>query len=424
MKELADNGAGGKEAVIASTPVPLVVKEPQKRPDVGDTTPKTRTTERPDSPLVSVIIPAYNAERFIARTLDSVLSQTYRNIEVIVVDDGSTDQTFEIVNRNSKMDSRIKLLQQPNRGVAEARNVAIAASKGEFIAPIDADDVWHRDKLREQVECILREPPSVGLVYSWSVMIDENENPILRIAHEWNGDVLADMVYSNFVGNGSAPLIRRSCLDDAGFYDGELTPCEDWDLYLRIAEMYEFQVVSKYRVGYRRVAGGGSTDFERMERAFGLLMNKLRHRRPDIPGPILRLSASCFCLYLTRKSNERGHYFKTFRLLMRGLRLDATLLLSTLYLRILLETSLRMLASPIVSRIGKNYDVWGNLRRGLKRLRTNGPLNQTTLGLWDVHYGHRMRLYDRIKNHRMRQFKERIKTHRQVHGRGSPVACS
>ncbi|HEY9862115.1 MAG TPA: glycosyltransferase family A protein, partial [Candidatus Obscuribacterales bacterium] len=95
-----------------------------------------------DAPLVSVIIPAYNAERFIARTLESVLNQTYQNIEVLVVDDGSSDRTPEIVHHFAEIDARIILFHQSNAGVAAARNLAIQHAKGEFIAPLDADDIW------------------------------------------------------------------------------------------------------------------------------------------------------------------------------------------------------------------------------------------------------------------------------------------
>jgi len=94
-------------------------------------------------PLVSVIVPAYNAEAFIAQTLDSIISQTYQNIEILVVDDGSQDRTPEIVESFAQRDQRITLLRQANAGVAAARNLAIEKSNGEYIAPIDADDIWY-----------------------------------------------------------------------------------------------------------------------------------------------------------------------------------------------------------------------------------------------------------------------------------------
>ena len=119
-------------------------------------------------PLVSVIIPAYNTAAFISKTLDSVLSQTYRNLEVLVVDDGSQDETPEIVKLIAQSDRRVTLLRQANAGVAAARNLAIQKSSGEYIAPIDADDIWFPQNLEKQVQYMLEASPLVGLVYAWS----------------------------------------------------------------------------------------------------------------------------------------------------------------------------------------------------------------------------------------------------------------
>ncbi|MGB6014954.1 MAG: glycosyltransferase family A protein, partial [Nodosilinea sp.] len=116
------------------------------------------------SPLVSVIIPAYNAERFVGRTLEAVLAQTYTALEVLVVDDGSQDATGDIVRRYQQQDPRIKLLHQQNAGVAAARNLAVATAQGEFIAPVDADDIWFPHHIEAQVNCFLASPASVGLV--------------------------------------------------------------------------------------------------------------------------------------------------------------------------------------------------------------------------------------------------------------------
>jgi glycosyltransferase involved in cell wall biosynthesis len=360
-------------------------------------------------PLVSVIVAAYNAEEFIGRTLESVLAQTYQNIEVLVVDDGSIDRTLEIVNHYAARDSRLKPLSESHLGICEARNKGIAASNGEFVAPIDADDVWHKDKLKEQVKCILREGPNVGLVYSWSVMIDEHDAPILGMAHDCDGDVFLNLIYSNFVGSGSAALIRRSCLDRVGGFDAQLPACIDWDVYLRIAEQYEFRVVPKFHIGYRRVPGSHSADYERMERGFKLLMKKLTQRRPDVPRPMVRLSESYFCLYLTGKTNEKRHYRRTFALLTRSLRRDATLLLSSEFLRISVKSGLRMIADPIVSRIWENGHAWGKLKRNLKLFLSHEPLAQAEAGPWAIEYRRKTRLHDRIKDYRLARFGEQIR---------------
>jgi glycosyltransferase involved in cell wall biosynthesis len=190
-------------------------------------------------PLVSVIIPAYNAEAFISRTLQSVISQTYKNIEILVVDDGSRDKTVEIVESFAQKDSRIILLKQPNSGVASARNLAIENSRGEYIAPIDADDIWYPQKLEKQVQCMLQGDISVGLVYAWSVFIDKEDKIIGQYSpHNYlnilsvEGEVFPAMLYTNFIINSSAPLIRRVCFEKIGGYNCELREqnaqgCED-----------------------------------------------------------------------------------------------------------------------------------------------------------------------------------------------------
>lgn len=126
-----------------------------------------------DQPLVSVILPAYNAEAFIGDTLDSIINQTYINIEVLVVDDGSQDRTAEIVQSIAQKDSRVTLLWQSNAGVAAARNLAIQKSTGDYIAPIDADDIWYPQKLEKQMQCMLKANPSVGLIYTWTAGVTE-----------------------------------------------------------------------------------------------------------------------------------------------------------------------------------------------------------------------------------------------------------
>ncbi len=178
---------------------------------------------KPALPLVSVIIPAYNAETFIKKTLESVLAQTYKNLEVLVVDDGSQDRTAEIVERVAQRDRRVILLRQSNAGVAAARNLAIQKSSGEYIAPIDADDVWFPKNLEKQVQCMLKVGPSVGLVYAWSVDIDEEDLTSGEFhASTIKGDVYTTLVCHNFLGNASASLMRRACFEKVGSYNCQL----------------------------------------------------------------------------------------------------------------------------------------------------------------------------------------------------------
>ena len=135
-------------------------------------------------PLVSVILPVYNGESDVEVTLDSALEQTYRNIEVIIIDDGSRDGTRALVEARALRDSRIRVITQLNRGVAAARNRGLADARGEFIAPLDADDVWDPMKLERQVGRMMEAGDNTGLVYCWWVWIDA-QGAVLDCSPRW-----------------------------------------------------------------------------------------------------------------------------------------------------------------------------------------------------------------------------------------------
>lgn len=276
-----------------------------------------------DPPLVSVIIPAYNAAAFIDRTLRSVLNQTYRHIEVLVVDDGSTDQTAEIVATFIKQDDRMRSLSQPNSGVAVARNLAITHAKGEFIAPIDADDIWYPENIEKQVQCMIQGGNSVGLVYSWSVDIDESDALLGSFrASEIEGHVYATLICHNFLGNGSATMMRRSFLEQVGDYNGTVSPCEDWDLYIRIAERYDFRVVPVFLIGYRKLPTSHSSDYSKMARAHGLIMQSVWQQHPGLPRCLFRLSSSSLYFYFAYQSNRRNNPPGTLFWIYQAIRVD------------------------------------------------------------------------------------------------------
>lgn len=281
-----------------------------------------------DRPLVSVIIPAYNAERFIDRTIHSVLAQTYENLEVIVVDDGSSDRTAEIVKSIAQTDSRLIFLQQSNSGVAAARNLAIARSRGEFIAPIDADDIWYPQNIERQVECFERSDSNVGLVYSWSVDINEDDELMGEVrTSQIEGQVYQTLMLHNFMGNASCCLIRRACLEQVG-YNPQLREQnaqggEDWELYLHIAEQYQFRVVPAFLVGYRKFSNSMSCNYQAMAKAHYLIWQTIRQKHPHIPNIIYRLSSSSFYLYLARQSHYNGDHKSTLHLAYQALRTDS-----------------------------------------------------------------------------------------------------
>ncbi|WP_404786460.1 glycosyltransferase family 2 protein [Altericista sp. CCNU0014] len=305
----------------------------------------------PTDPLVSVIIPAYNAEVFIARTLQSVLAQTYRHLEVLVVDDGSTDRTAAIVESIARQDRRAILLQQENAGVAAARNLALARAKGALIAPIDADDLWFPENLEKQVNCLMRASESVGLIYSWSVDIDEADLPSGGFhAAQIEGAVYATLICHNFIGNASATLMRRTCIESVGGYRCEFKQqnaqgCEDWDLYLRIAERYQFGVVPEFLVGYRKISDSMSRDYGTMARSQQLMLQTIRQNHPEIPGFLYCLSRSSFYLYLAHQSDTSGNARVTLFWLRQAVKVDPVTPLGRLGFYLLLVKSFAKLAA-------------------------------------------------------------------------------
>jgi glycosyltransferase involved in cell wall biosynthesis len=236
--------------------------------------------------LITVIIPAYNAAATLDQTLLSVRAQSYRDIEILIIDDGSLDETPEIARRHAAADSRVRLISQANSGVAAARNRGIAEARGKLIAPIDADDLWASTKLEKQFAMMAESGPEVGLVYCWYAVIDA-DCFIKGIAKpNKSGRVLSHLCADNFVGNGSSALMRKDVVLAAGGYSTQLRAaraqgCEDWLLYLRIAEKLEFQLVEECLLGYRMVPGSMSRDGRQMLRSLRHVSCQTLKRNPD-----------------------------------------------------------------------------------------------------------------------------------------------
>jgi glycosyltransferase involved in cell wall biosynthesis len=278
-------------------------------------------------PLVSVIIPAFNAERFIGQTLDSVLQQTYDHFEIVVVDDGSTDRTAELVREYAGRDTRIQFYQQQNQGPSAARNAAIAKSTGEFVAPLDADDIWYSEKLGKQVDCMTQSGMRTGVVYAWTVHLDETGSPTGSYsARTEEGSVYLKLLCNNFLATGSVPLIRRTCLNECGGYRTEFVGLEDKELFLRIAEKYEFRVVPEFLVGYRHVRGSTSHGHSRIEKCHMRLVDEIRQRHPEIPSSVYRWARAVSYRFVASKSWRSGHFGATIRYLLKAVWNDPTMI--------------------------------------------------------------------------------------------------
>ena len=272
--------------------------------------------------LVSVLIPAYNAAPNITHTLRSALNQSYSTIEVVVVDDGSQDDTVERVQKIANTDKRVRLICQANRGVASARNAALRASRGSLIAPLDADDLWHRDKIGRQVRRLGEGGARVGVVYCWSSDIDGEGRVIAHRLdlNRYEGDVLPALVVTNFLDNACVPLIRRAELEAIEGWDHSLHAraaqgCEDWQLYLRLAQRCDFALEPAFLVGYRQAPGAMSRNIGRMRKSYRLVMAEVCGSSPDLPAKVHRWSQAAFDFYtaslLTQLSPERRFFFLT-----------------------------------------------------------------------------------------------------------------
>jgi cellulose synthase/poly-beta-1,6-N-acetylglucosamine synthase-like glycosyltransferase len=251
-----------------------------------------------DKPLVSAIIPTYNYGQYLSRALDSILAQEGRGeqfeIEIIVVDDASTDATSEVVQRYPQA----RYLRLPHRqGVSAARNAGIRASTGRYIAFLDADDTWLPCKLRVQVPLLLSHP-EVGVVYSQSIRREAEEERLFPEASRApSGRVFEAMLAYNFAVRCAALLVRREAFDTAGYFDETLVTSEDNDMSLRLAFHFRFLFepvpVTIYNISpngswLTRAASGGATDDYRrvMEKALQMLPDSRRYKRIREETPI------------------------------------------------------------------------------------------------------------------------------------------
>lgn len=224
-------------------------------------------------PKVSVIIPIYNAEKFISETIESVMAQTYPDWEIIAVDDGSTDKTPEILKEyKKKLPKKLHVITQKNSGVSIARNTGVSDAKGEYIAFLDHDDLWLPEKLEKQVK-VLDSNKELGLLYSDSYMIDERGNlkkdtlissimsrNILRIKM-FRGNILNELFCVDFIPLLTT-IVRKDTFDKVGMFNPEYKISEDYDLFLRIAQLYTVDFIERPLAKYRIHSRGISKNIE------------------------------------------------------------------------------------------------------------------------------------------------------------------
>ena len=245
-------------------------------------------------PLVSVIVPAWNAQATLAETLAAVSAQSWPKLEILIVDDGSTDATARIAAAYCRGEPRARLIRKANGGVASARNRGLEEAAGEWVAPIDSDDLWHPGKIEKQVRAALAAPERPGFVYCWFHYVDPT-GLVVGSGARWHaeGRALRQLAFHNFVGNGSAPLLWREAALSAGGYDKGLREargqgCEDLLLQLEIARHWPVAVVPEHLVGYRVQGGTMSRDDGQMARSWELVFERMRSCQAPVPAKVYR----------------------------------------------------------------------------------------------------------------------------------------
>lgn len=240
-----------------------------------------------DEETVGVVVPMYNSERTIAATLASICAQTYRRLDIVVADDGSTDGSAAIVEGWRRRDPRVRLVRQSNAGVAAARNAGAAATPAQFLAFVDADDIWAPTKIEYQLAALREGGASAGLAYCWYASIDQCDRvvsfgpqPLIE------GRAVRALCSANWIGNGSSLLLRREAFERVGGYEPGLRArraqgAEDLLMCLRVAEITEFRVVPRYLVGYRMLPDSMSTDSVQMFRSTEIVLQEFLAKYPD-----------------------------------------------------------------------------------------------------------------------------------------------
>ncbi|MET0660065.1 MAG: glycosyltransferase [Steroidobacteraceae bacterium] len=304
-------------------------------------------------PLVSVIIPAYNASATLDETLHSARAQTYSPLEIVVVDDGSTDATAAVASRHAACDGRVRVLRRDHRGHAAARNTAIAAARGTLIAPLDADDLWRPRKIELQVAALQTGGQRVGLVYTWFASVDE-KGRIRSTGHRPTdaGEVLRNCCRRNLVGNGSGALMPKHVILECGGYDEALDGCEDLKLYTAIAARYHYAVVPEHLTGYRQSNANVTSNVGRMHRDADRVIAQLEREHPQFLAELGEMRLSVYEWLFSRA-------------VLAGRVQDAARLLRALWSRDRSQSLLCLISAPKIAAMRSWYRTGRPLARGL-----------------------------------------------------------
>lgn len=264
------------------------------------------------SPLVSVILPTHNRADTLTAAMRSVLDQSYRNLELIVVDDASTDATIEVVNAMD--DPRIQLLrQETNSGAPAARNAGISEARGDYVAFQDSDDEWLPGKLAKQMEVFLASPTDVGAVYCamlrfWGQRPTLIPGPDVGTRH---GDISQELLFDNFVSTQTL-IVRRSCFEQVGDFWECLPRFQDWELALRLASEWRFGFVEEVLVHVNETSGNISSDDSARAAALEMILERHGSKFRSVPTAYTRMNFALGQHFVLNADGRRArqYFFK------------------------------------------------------------------------------------------------------------------
>jgi len=278
------------------------------------------------APLVSVIIPTYNRAAYLQKALQSVKEQTYQSLEIIVIDDGSTDDTRIMLEG---YEVQLRYFYQENKGISGARNTGIRNANGEYVAFLDSDDYWVPEKTAQQVE-LFKQHPEYGLVASRCASIRLDGSYRERNRPGKSGWILEDLFKANFIRT-SAAMVKKECFKGIGLFDEELKECEEYDLWLRIAAQYPMGFINKSLAVYVDNPEGISND-SLTGRLYRLKVLEKQYLQEKIPAPLYAQRIANTCHYIGRHYIKRGEKERGLKYLLKAQKLMPVYLNNLLYL--------------------------------------------------------------------------------------------
>jgi len=280
-------------------------------------------------PAVSVIIPAWNAASTLAATLHCVSAQTLRPIEIVLIDDGSTDDTLRVAHAHAQRDPRLRVFTQQNAGVADARNAALARARAPFVAGIDADDLWHPTFLEKLARALCAAGDDAVFAYANFRAVDARDQVLWSgPRYALSGRVQHRVVLANVVGNGSGLLARRDALLQIGGYERRLQHefaaqgCEDWLVQARLAALGAVVAVPEYLVGYRQLPDAMSRDDRRMNRSWQHALQLYLGEHPELDPSVVAWAMGAVVAERAVLDLRDGQYAAGLRGVRRAFELD------------------------------------------------------------------------------------------------------